>query len=193
MTILPAALYDDDPGAIVDPCLWFMDHLRHRRLHPHCDYLGNGGVSPCDTTTGASDRSSGRGCAACRRACAACTCTMSARIPLRPRRPAHQCTCPRRALHDRPVVGVGEMARVTRPGGVVAACVCDYGGGRGPLSTFWRAAKDLDPDALDESGLAGARAGHLTELVYMAGLSGLESTELTVRVAYVGFDAWWEP
>ena len=42
MTILPAALYDD-PGAIVDPCLWFMDHLRHRRLHPHCDYRGNGG------------------------------------------------------------------------------------------------------------------------------------------------------
>jgi hypothetical protein len=92
-----------------------------------------------------------------------------------------------------PVVGLGEMARVTRPGGVVAACVWDYGGGRGPLSTFWRAAKDLDPDALDESGLAGARTGHLTELFHMAGLRGLESTELTVRVAYVGFDAWWEP
>ena len=96
MTILPAALYDD-PGAIVDPCLWFMDHLRHRRLHPHCDYPGNGGVSPCDTTTGASGRSSGRGCAACRRACAACPCTMSARSPLRPRLPTHRftCSCPR--------------------------------------------------------------------------------------------------
>ena len=62
------------PGAIVDPCLWFVDHLRRRRLHPHCDYHGTEGVSPCDTTTGASDRSSGRGCAACRRACAACRC-----------------------------------------------------------------------------------------------------------------------
>ncbi len=43
-----------------------------------------------------------------------------------------------------PVEGLREMARVTRPDGVVAACVWDYGGGRGPLSAFWRAAKDLD-------------------------------------------------
>ncbi len=41
--VLRAAALYDDPGAIVDPCLWFMDHLRHRRLHPHCDYRGNGG------------------------------------------------------------------------------------------------------------------------------------------------------
>jgi ubiquinone/menaquinone biosynthesis C-methylase UbiE len=43
-----------------------------------------------------------------------------------------------------PVAGLSEMARVTRLGGVVAACVWDYGGGRGPLSLFWRAARDLD-------------------------------------------------
>ena len=60
MTILPAAVFDYS-CAIVDPCLQFMDHLRDRRLHPHRDYRGNGGVSPCDTTTGASDRSGGRG------------------------------------------------------------------------------------------------------------------------------------
>src|SRR5450631_1326836 len=35
-----------------------------------------------------------------------------------------------------PVAGLAEMARVTRPDGVVAACVWDHGGGQGPLSQF---------------------------------------------------------
>src|SRR4051812_32261226 len=43
-----------------------------------------------------------------------------------------------------PVKGLGEMRRVTRPGGVVAACVWDHAGGTGPLSPFWEAAHELD-------------------------------------------------
>src|SRR4029079_17763976 len=39
-----------------------------------------------------------------------------------------------------PVAGIHEMARVTRRGGVVAACVWDFGGDRGPLGPFWEAA-----------------------------------------------------
>ena len=57
------------------------------------------------------------------------------------------------------------MARVTRPGGVVAACVWDHAGERSPLATFWRAARELDPDVRDESGLAGAREGALADAV----------------------------
>src|SRR5262245_27781142 len=37
---------------------------------------------------------------------------------------------------DDPVKGLGEMARVTREGGTVAACVWDHAGGIGPLSPF---------------------------------------------------------
>ena len=37
-----------------------------------------------------------------------------------------------------PLQGLREMGRVTRPGGLVAACVWDHAGGRGPLAAFWR-------------------------------------------------------
>lgn len=43
-----------------------------------------------------------------------------------------------------PVAGLAEMARVTRRDGVVAACVWDHGGGQGPLTLFWQAARELD-------------------------------------------------
>ena len=92
-----------------------------------------------------------------------------------------------------PVAGLREMARVTRPGGLVAACVWDHAGGGGPLASFWLAVHDLDPQARGESGLAGARAGHLTELCEAAGLTDVEETSLTVRVPFATFDEWWEP
>jgi SAM-dependent methyltransferase len=63
-----------------------------------------------------------------------------------------------------PVRGLAEMARVTRDGGVVAACVWDHAGGQTPLAPFWVAVHQLDPNAADESRLAGGHEGHLTEL-----------------------------
>ena len=92
-----------------------------------------------------------------------------------------------------PVAGLAEMARVTVEGGVVAACVWDHAGGQGPLSVFWRARARLDPDVMDESSLAGARQGHLSELLAAAGLRGIEETDLAVSVEHPSFEAWWEP
>jgi hypothetical protein len=71
--------------------------------------------------------------------------------------------------------------------------VWDHAGGGGPLAAFWRAVNSFDPDARDESGLAGAREGHLAELLSAAGLRDITSAALTVRVSFPGFDAWWAP
>jgi SAM-dependent methyltransferase len=92
-----------------------------------------------------------------------------------------------------PAAGLREMARVTREQGVVAACVWDHAGGQGPLSLFWEAARELDPGVKDESQLAGAREGHLTQLFQAAGLREVEDDALTVEVEHESFEDWWEP
>jgi ubiquinone/menaquinone biosynthesis C-methylase UbiE len=92
-----------------------------------------------------------------------------------------------------PVRGLREMARVTRPGGVVAACVWDHAGGQTPLAPFWDTVHELDLDAADESGMAGGREGHLAELFAEAGLREIDQAILHVQVAHEDFDEWWEP
>jgi hypothetical protein len=82
---------------------------------------------------------------------------------------------------------------VTRPGGQVAANVWDHAGGAGPLAVFWRAVAAINPDATDESQLAGARQGHLVELFGHAGLHDVTESVLTVHVHYQDVEQWWVP
>ena len=91
-----------------------------------------------------------------------------------------------------PAAGIREMSRVVRSGGVVAACVWDFGGDRGPLGPFWEAVRELDPTSPGEAHLAGARKGHLVELFGGPALAQVQEAELTVTRAFAGFDAWWE-
>jgi SAM-dependent methyltransferase len=93
----------------------------------------------------------------------------------------------------RPVEGLRELARVTRSGGVVAACVWDHAGGQGPLSLFWEAARRLDPHVEGESQLAGASEGHLGQLFREAGLHEIEEGVLSVTLEHSSFEDWWEP
>jgi ubiquinone/menaquinone biosynthesis C-methylase UbiE len=92
-----------------------------------------------------------------------------------------------------PVAGLREMARVTCPGGVVSVCVWDHAGERTPLAAFWQAARELDPGVHDESDLAGAREGHLGQLLAEAGLESVQETTLEAAVEFSRFEEWWEP
>src|SRR4051812_6009885 len=92
-----------------------------------------------------------------------------------------------------PVQGLTEMARVTRAGGVVAACVWDHAGEQTPLAPFWQAVFELDPAEEGEGTLAGGREGHLTELFDEAGLRNVEEIPLSLRVEHATFEEWWQP
>src|SRR3954452_3605046 len=90
--------------------------------------------------------------------------------------------------------GVREMARVTRPGGTVAACMWDIaGGGMTMLSTFWRAARDIDRNAIGERTRPGVARGDIAERFRRAGLRDVAEGSLSASADYTGFDDFWEP
>jgi SAM-dependent methyltransferase len=92
-----------------------------------------------------------------------------------------------------PVAGLREMARVTKPGGAVAASVWDLAGDRAPPSPFWRAAKRLRPGAENGAARTGAREGELAGLFEQAGLRDVRTEEHGSTVRYEDFDDWWLP
>jgi SAM-dependent methyltransferase len=91
-----------------------------------------------------------------------------------------------------PVAAVREMARVTRPGGRVAACVWDMTGGMTMLRAFWDAARAVATTAPDEIERFGGRPGQLVALWRDAGLEQVEDGRLTVSSDYADFDELWQ-
>jgi hypothetical protein len=87
---------------------------------------------------------------------------------------------------------LGEMMRVTRDGGTVAACVWDFTGGMTMLRAYWDSAREVDPNAPDEIQRFGAGQA-ARGLVARGGASrrhGLFARYLVSR--YNDFDELWQ-
>ena len=92
-----------------------------------------------------------------------------------------------------PVVGLTDMARVTRAGGWVAATVWDLAGSRAPMWPVWEAFGVLRPGGLAEEHLPAGSDGALTTMFEAAGIRDVEATEMPVTVTHDTFEEWWTP
>jgi len=90
---------------------------------------------------------------------------------------------------------ISEMRRVTRPQGVVSACVWDYNAGMQMLRFFWDEAVAVDPaiEPKDERHMKLSREGQLGELWKKAGLINVQESPLVIDQAYASFDDYWGP
>jgi SAM-dependent methyltransferase len=91
---------------------------------------------------------------------------------------------------------VAEMARVTRPGGTIAAYVWDYAEGMQLMRYFWDAASVLDPKAkeLDEGRRFWlCQPEPLSRLFLSAGLEDVEVRAIEVPTYFRDFDDYWSP
>lgn len=91
----------------------------------------------------------------------------------------------------------GEMARVTRPGGVVAASVWDFRGGLVFLRVFADTAAALDPGGeafrARQFSAPFTGPGELAAAWTRLGLGAVEQTALTIRMEFRSFADYWEP
>ena len=93
--------------------------------------------------------------------------------------------------------GLHEMSRVTRPGGVVAGCVWDYGGEMTMLRTFWDAAAALDRERaapmMEAHTMRFSRPDELEALWRSSGLEHVDVSAVVVEASYDDFDDLWAP
>ncbi len=97
---------------------------------------------------------------------------------------------------SQPLGAVMEMARVTRPGGVIAAYVWDYAEKMELMRYFWDVAVALDPGAyeLDEGRrFPICRPKPLSALFAEAGLHDVEVRPIDIPTDFRDYNDYWSP
>ena len=90
---------------------------------------------------------------------------------------------------------LGEMKRVTKSKGTIAAAVWDYGDGMEMLRVFWDEAVALRPTSAvkDERNMPLCRRGELAALWREQGLQDVVEEGLTIETRFASFDDFWTP
>jgi SAM-dependent methyltransferase len=95
-----------------------------------------------------------------------------------------------------PVPAMGEMRRVVRSGGTIAAYVWDYADRMEFLRVFWESARALDPaaGALDEGRrFPIAQPDALSQLFRRTGLNDVAVRSIEIETSFRDFDDLWSP
>jgi SAM-dependent methyltransferase len=90
-----------------------------------------------------------------------------------------------------PARGVAEMARVVRPGGLVASYAWDMAGGGFPLDPVHQALRALGREPARPPSLDASRMEALQALWEGAGLEAVETREIAVRRGFGSFEEFW--
>jgi ubiquinone/menaquinone biosynthesis C-methylase UbiE len=90
-----------------------------------------------------------------------------------------------------PEKGVGEMARVVRPGGLVSAYAWDILGGGLPIAAIHNELRAIGATMPLPPRPDAANADTLQELWRTAGLTAVETREITVERRFENFDDYW--
>jgi ubiquinone/menaquinone biosynthesis C-methylase UbiE len=90
-----------------------------------------------------------------------------------------------------PAKGVAEMARVVRPGGMVAAYAWDMLGGGFPLEPIRIEMRAMGLAVLSPPSDDASRTEVLRDLWTRAGIEAVETRDITVQRAFANFDDFW--
>jgi SAM-dependent methyltransferase len=90
-----------------------------------------------------------------------------------------------------PAKGVAEMARVVRPGGLVAAYAWDMHDGGFPYEGLKEEMRRLNVRIPEAPNPGASRTDVMRELWTNAGLERVQTSVITVQRVYAGFDEYW--
>jgi SAM-dependent methyltransferase len=91
-----------------------------------------------------------------------------------------------------PSKGVAEMARVVRPGGLVAAYAWDILGGGFPQEPLRVELRAMGIDPINPPSAEASRIDAMRDLWRGAGLEAVETREITVQRSFADFDDYWD-
>ncbi len=90
-----------------------------------------------------------------------------------------------------PAKGVAEMARVVKPGGLVAAYMWDMLGGGFPFNQMLVAMRAMEISGLRPPQIEASRLDAMTALWKGAGLAAIATSEIAVERTFADFDDYW--